>query len=33
MMHRNGRIKEAFDIKSFIDEGPREEALKLVATN
>ncbi|WP_324764089.1 ABC transporter substrate-binding protein (plasmid) [Sinorhizobium meliloti] len=33
MMHRNGRIKEAYDIKQFIDEGPRQDALKLVATN
>ncbi|ACP21653.1 hypothetical protein NGR_b01870 (plasmid) [Sinorhizobium fredii NGR234] len=33
MMHRNGRIKESYDIKNFIDEGPRQEALKLAATN
>jgi len=32
MMLRNGRIKASFDIKKFIDEGPRQEALKLVAT-
>ncbi|WP_027992559.1 ABC transporter substrate-binding protein [Sinorhizobium meliloti] len=33
MMHRNGRIKAAYDIKKFIDDGPRQEALKIIATN
>jgi NitT/TauT family transport system substrate-binding protein len=32
MMHRNGRIKEVFDINQFIDEEPRQDALKLVAS-
>lgn len=32
MMLRNGRIKASYDVRKFIDEGPRQEALKLVAT-